>query len=187
MQVHQLHYLFFGFTCAHWSYALFYMLPSATFYAADVVLRLHSTYTCAAATARVHGKDGGMMTLLLPVPDSAADATRIAAQGCPYLQGLSSRATLPARGSGGRHRRVGRAQLCARPVGGDDLLPAHAWPVANERHGRVVAPLHRRWLRRAPQCGRRARTPRPHRAGAPLDAPPAPCRENWWRRGHSRG
>ena len=101
MQVHQLHYLFFGFTCAHWSYALFYMLPSATFYAADVVLRLHSTYTCAAATARVHGKDGGMMTLLLPVPDSAADATRIAAQGCPYLQGLSSRATLPARAAAG--------------------------------------------------------------------------------------
>ena len=77
MQVHQLHYLFFGFTCAHWSYALFYMLPSATFYAADVVLRLHSTYTCAAATARVHGKDGGMMTLLLPVPDSAAQQALI--------------------------------------------------------------------------------------------------------------
>ena len=89
-QTHQLHYVFFGLTCAHWSYGLFYMVPSATFYAADIVLRWHGTYTCKAATARVHGRDQGkeptMVTLLLPVPDSAADATVVAAGGCPFLQ-----------------------------------------------------------------------------------------------------
>ena len=89
-QTHQLHYVFFGFTCAHWSYGLFYMVPSATFYAADIVLRWHGTYTCKAATARVHGQDQGkeptMVTLLLPVPASAADATVVDTGGCPFLQ-----------------------------------------------------------------------------------------------------
>ena len=89
-QTHQLHYVFFGFTCAHWSYGLFYMVPSATFYAADIVLRWHGTYSCKAATARVHGQDQDkeptMVTLLLPVPASAADATVVDAGGCPFLQ-----------------------------------------------------------------------------------------------------
>ena len=89
IQTHQLHYVFFGFTCAHWSYSLFYMLPSATFYAADIVLRWHGTYACKYATARVHGQDEGkeptMVTLLLPVPASAADAT-VVASACPFLQ-----------------------------------------------------------------------------------------------------
>lgn len=88
IQVHQLHYVFFGFTCAHWSYGLFYMVPSAAFYAADIVLRWHGTYACKAATARVHGREGepSMVTLVLPVPASAADATVVAAGGCPFLQ-----------------------------------------------------------------------------------------------------
>ena len=93
IQTHQLHYVFFGFTCAHWSYSLFYMLPSATFYAADIVLRWRGTYACKYATARVHGQDEGkeptMVTLLLPVPASApmppsspAPAPPAEQQGC---------------------------------------------------------------------------------------------------------
>ena len=65
----------------------FYMVPSATFYAADIVLRWHGTYTCRAATVRVHGQgtQPTMVTLLLPVPASSADATVVAA-GCPARQ-----------------------------------------------------------------------------------------------------
>lgn len=88
-QAHQLHYIFFGFTCAHWSYGLFYMAPSATFYAADIVLRWHGTYNCAAATARVHGQNQGkeptMTTLVLPV-SNAASTVATAAGSCPYLR-----------------------------------------------------------------------------------------------------
>ena len=39
LQAHQLHFVFFGFTAAHWSFSLFYMLPSAAFYAADQLLK----------------------------------------------------------------------------------------------------------------------------------------------------
>ena len=50
IQFHQLHYVFFGFTCAHWSFATWYMLPPAVFYAADIALRSRGSYACDGAT-----------------------------------------------------------------------------------------------------------------------------------------
>ena len=91
IQVHQLHYLFFAFTCAHWSMATFYMIIPATFYAADIVLRAVGTYACCGATARVHGSTDdalpSMITLLLPTPaisSSGQSAAAPKAACCPY-------------------------------------------------------------------------------------------------------
>ena len=93
IQFHQLHYVFFGFTCAHWSFATWYMLPPAVFYAADIALRSRGSYACDGATGRVHGDAAAtpsMITLVLPAPPIAAAA---ASSGCPHLARQAARAT----------------------------------------------------------------------------------------------
>jgi len=93
IQFHQLHYVFFGFTCAHWSYATWYMLPPAVFYAADIALRSRGSYACDGATGRVHGDAAAtpsMITLVLPAPPIAAAAV---SSGCPHLARQAARAT----------------------------------------------------------------------------------------------
>ena len=91
IQTHQLHFVFFGFTAAHWTFGLFYLIPPAVFYAADIVLRLKGSYACDTATARVHGTDianksapPGMVTLVLPVPEALKEPP-LAASACPHL------------------------------------------------------------------------------------------------------
>ena len=54
IQFHQLHYVFFAFAAAHWGTCVVYIMPSAIFYAADLLLRAHGTHACPLATIRAH-------------------------------------------------------------------------------------------------------------------------------------
>ena len=95
LQMHQMHYVWFAMTAAHWSTSNMFILPSAVFYAADLVLRAYGTHACPEATLRTHGgssdADPAMVTLLLPIAE-AADASSARGSGsggsCPYLQRL---------------------------------------------------------------------------------------------------